>query len=119
MCRSDPWRDHKPNVSALEFLVVPQRFENLLSRKIWRQIRRQIEPPQKINNGVTLIRRQPRFFNRNGAGSDNSEACCFAVKKFLIIASALNAVTNSMSEIENRAFDGAITLIFRNDLRFY
>src|SRR6266516_3991317 len=70
-------------------------------------------------NRIALIGRQSRSLNGNGAGRHNSEAYCFAVKKFLIIASALDRVTNRMSEIKNRSFAGAITLVFRNDLRFY
>src|SRR5260370_21813011 len=117
MRRSDPRRHNKADFSALEFLVECQRFENLLAWKIWRQMRRQLELPQKIDNRIALIARQSSAFYRDFGGRDNSKTDRFAVKKFAIIPGALDRVTHSMSEIEKRALAGAITLVFRHDFR--
>src|SRR6266480_1287015 len=119
MRRTDARCNDEPNFAALEFLVVRNSLENLFSWKIFRQLRRQIESPQKIDNRITLIARQTGFFHRDIAGCDNSKTNRFAVKKFLVITSALDRMTNSVTEIEKRAFAGAITLVFRHDFRFY
>src|SRR5439155_27141392 len=112
-------RNDEANFAALEFFVEAERLENLFPWKIFRQLRRQIESPQKIDNRITLIARQTGSFHRDVAGCDNSKTNRFAVKKFPVITSTLNRVTNSVTEIEKRAFAGAITLVFRHDFRLY
>ncbi len=49
-------RHNKPNVSAFEFLVEVQCGDDFFAWEIFRQLRRQIESPQKIDNRVPLIR---------------------------------------------------------------
>src|SRR6266567_3496826 len=73
---------------------------------------------QKIDNRIALIARQSGFFHRDIAGRNNSKTDRFAVQKFLVITGALDRVTNSMTEIEQSAFTGAVSLVFRHDLRF-
>jgi len=41
------------------------------------------------------------------------------VKKFLIIAGSLDGVAYGVTEVENSAFAGAITLVFGYDSRLY
>src|SRR5438445_13068685 len=74
---------------------------------------------QKIDNRIALIARQSGFFHRDIAGRNNSKTNRFAVQKFLVITGALDRMTNSMTEIEKRAFAGTIMLVFGHDLRFY
>ena len=50
-------RHNKPNVSAFEFFVELYCVENLLTRKIPWQPRRQRESPKKIDDRGALIRR--------------------------------------------------------------
>src|SRR6266705_1663505 len=79
----------------------------------------QIEPPQKIDNRIALITRQPGAFHRNVTGCDNSKTDRFTVKKFAVIASTLDRMADGMTEIEDYAFTGAITLVFGHDSRLY
>src|SRR5260370_5670608 len=115
MRRADPRRHNKADFSALEFLVESQRFENLFASKIWRQMRRKIEPPQKIHNPIALIARQSSAFYRDIAGRDNSKTDRFAVKKFLVIAGSLDGAAYGVTEVEDSAFADAITLVFGYD----
>src|SRR5438552_6215706 len=115
MRRADPRSHNKADFSALEFLVEWHRFENLFARKIWRQMRRQIEAPQKIDNRITLIGRQCSSFYRDITSRDNSKTDRFAVKKFLIIAGSLDSVAYCVTEVEDSAFAGSITLVFGYD----
>src|SRR6266516_2552368 len=119
MRRTDARCNDEANFAALEFFVEAERLENPFAWKIFRQLRRQIELSQKIGNCIALIPRQSGFFHRDIAGCDKSKTDRFAVQKFPVVTSALDRMTNSMTEIEKRAFAGAITLIFRDDFRFY
>src|SRR5260370_24384311 len=115
MRRSDPSRHNEADFFALEFLVEWQRFENLFAWKIWRQMCRQIELPQKIHNPIALIARQSRAFYRDIAGRDNSKTDRFAVQKVPVIPGALDSVTHCMSTIEKCAFAGPSTLVYCDD----
>ena len=115
MRRADPRCHNKTDFSALEFLVEWQRFEDLFAREIWRQMRRQIEAPQKIDNRIALIARQCSSFYRDIASRDNSKTDRFAVKKFLVIAGSLDGVTYGVTKVEDSALAGAITLVFGYD----
>jgi len=77
------------------------------------------EPPQKIDNRIALIARQSSSFYRDITSRDNSKTDRFAVKKFLIIAGSLDGVAYGVTEVENSAFAGAITLVFGYDSRLY
>src|SRR4029453_5547808 len=119
MCRSNTRRHNKSNLSADKFFVVRQHSEKFLARKIFRQLYRQIESLQKIDNCIPLLRRQAGFSYGDRTGRDDSEGDGFAMKKFPIISGALDRVADSMSEIKNRAFTCAVPFVFCNDLRFY
>src|SRR5204863_6304706 len=115
MRRADPRSHNKADFSTLEFLVERHRFENLFARKIWRQMRRQIEATKKIDNRIALIARQCSSFYRDIASRHNSKTDRFAVKKFLIIAGSLNSVAYGVTKVEDSAFAGAIILVFGYD----
>src|ERR1043166_8453835 len=112
---TDPRRYNEADFSAFEFFVEHQRVEDLFARKIFRQPRRQLELPEKIDNRIALVRRQPSPSDGDGTRSDNSKAQRFSVKKFSIIPGALNRVTNRVTEIKKSAFACLVALVFRHD----
>ena len=59
MRSADPRRHNESDFSAFEFFVELQRFEDFFAREIFRQRRGQFELPEKIDNRIALIRRQP------------------------------------------------------------
>src|SRR5207248_155582 len=100
MRSADPGRHNKSDFSAFEFFIELQCVEDFFAREILRQSRGQLELPEKIDNRIALIRRQPSLSNGNCARGDNSKAQCFSVQKLAIIPRALNRVTNRMTEIK-------------------
>src|SRR6266496_5383380 len=59
MRNADPGRHNESDFSAFEFFIELQRIEDLFAREIFRQLRGQLELPEKIDNRIALIRRQP------------------------------------------------------------
>src|SRR5437870_1253634 len=99
MRSADSRRHNESDFSAFEFFVELQCVEDFFARETFRQRRGQFELPEKIDNCIALIRRQPSLFNGHGARSDNSETQRFAVKKLAIISCAFDGVANRVTEI--------------------
>src|SRR5438874_7816813 len=118
MRSANPGRHNKSDFSAFEFFIELQCVEDFFAREILRQSRGQLEPPEKIDNRIALIRRQSSPFYGDGARSDNSKAQRFAVKKFAIIAGALNRVTNRVTEIQKSALACFVVLVFGDHFGF-
>ena len=79
---TDAWCHNETHFSVFEFLVELYRVENLSSRKLRWQPRRQSESSKKTNNCVALIQPQSSFFNGDGASGHDSKAHCFSVEEF-------------------------------------
>src|SRR6266446_6925349 len=115
---ADAWCHDEPHLSAFEFFVELYCVENLLTRKIPWQPRRQSESSKKINNCVTLIHRQSSFFQRDCASGNHSKAHCFSMQKFPVVSGTLDRVAYRMAEIQESALAGPVALVFRDDSGF-
>ncbi len=118
MRSANPGRHNKSDFSAFEFFIELQCVEDFFAREILRQSRGQRELPEKIDNRIALIRRQPSSSDGDGARGYNSKAQRFAVEKFAIIARTLNRVTDRVTEIQKRALASPVTLVFSHDFGF-
>src|SRR5438874_4415186 len=118
MRSADSGRYNKSDFSAFEFFIELQCVEDFFAREILRQSRGQRELPEKIDNRIALIRRQPSSSDGDGARGYNSKAQRFAMKKFPVISGALDRVANRVTEIKKSALASLVALVFSHDLRF-
>src|SRR5437879_4847737 len=118
MRSADPRRHNESDFSTFEFFIELQCVDDLFSREVFRQTRGQFESREKIADGVALIRRESSSSDGDGARSDNSKAQRFSVKKFPVIARALDRVANCVPEIKKGALASLVALVFRYDPRF-
>src|SRR5438046_10637301 len=99
MRSANPGRHNKSDFSAFEFFIELQCVEDLFAREILRQSRGQRELPEKIDNRIALIRRQPSSSDGDGARGYNSKAQCFSVQKLAISPPPPNRVPKRITEI--------------------
>ena len=74
MRSANPRRHNKSDFSAFEFFIELQCVEDFFAREILRQSRGQLKLPEKIDNRIALVRRQPSSSDGNGARGDNTKA---------------------------------------------
>src|SRR5438046_10592328 len=116
MRSANPGRHNKSDFSAFELFIELQLVEDFFAREILRQSRGQRELPEKIDNRIALIRRQPSSSDGDGARGYNSKAQRFAMKKFPVISGALDRVANRVTEIKKSALASLVALIFGDNL---
>src|SRR5437762_1269200 len=82
---TDAWCHDETKFSVLEFLVHHYSVENLSTRELRRQPRRQSELFKQTNDRIALLRSQSSFCNRDGTRGHDSKAYRFSVQELRVI----------------------------------